>query len=125
VAGLNEIQSKGVFGAMIGDACARAGFTDLADKIAAVITPLADPHSSEQSGYLHLLQGDIALAAGQNDKAMELFQQSDKENSTALSTEAVATPINKLANSTRPSPPSRKCSASPVVRSVGSRNNAG
>jgi DNA-binding winged helix-turn-helix (wHTH) protein/tetratricopeptide (TPR) repeat protein len=90
VAGLNEIQSKVVFGAMIGDACARAGFTDLADKIAAVITPLADPHSSEQSGYLHLLQGDIALAAGQNDKAMELFQQSDKENSTALSTEALA-----------------------------------
>jgi DNA-binding winged helix-turn-helix (wHTH) protein/tetratricopeptide (TPR) repeat protein len=90
VAGLNEIQSKVVFGAMIGDACARAGFTDLAEKIAALITPLADPHSSEQSGYLHLLQGDIALAAGQNDKAIELLQQSDKENSTGLSQEALA-----------------------------------
>jgi DNA-binding winged helix-turn-helix (wHTH) protein/tetratricopeptide (TPR) repeat protein len=90
VAGLNEIQSKVVFGAMIGDACARAGFTDLAEKIAALITPLADPHSSEQSGYLHLLQGDMALAAGQNDKAIELLQQSDKENSTGLSQEALA-----------------------------------
>jgi tetratricopeptide (TPR) repeat protein len=41
-------------------------------------------------GYVHLLQGDIALAAGQNDKAIELLRQSDKENSTALSMEAVA-----------------------------------
>lgn len=90
VAGLNEIQSKVVFGAMIGDACARAGFTDLAEEIAALITPLADPHSSEQSGYLHLLQGDIALAAGQNIKAIELLRQSDKENSTGISQEALA-----------------------------------
>ena len=90
VATLNDVQSKVVFGAMLGDACARAGFTDLAEKIAALITPLADSHSSEQMGYLHLLQGDIALAGGQNDKAIELFQQSDKENSTALSTEALA-----------------------------------
>jgi tetratricopeptide (TPR) repeat protein len=90
VASLNEIQSKVVFGAMLGDACARAGFTDLAEKIVALITPLADPHSSEQTGYLHLLQGDIALANGQNDKAIELLQQSDKENSTGLSQEALA-----------------------------------
>jgi DNA-binding winged helix-turn-helix (wHTH) protein/tetratricopeptide (TPR) repeat protein len=90
VASLNEIQSKVVFGAMLGDACARAGFTDLAEKIAALIAPLADPHSSEQTGYLHLLQGDIALANGQNDKAIELLQQSDKENSTGLSQEALA-----------------------------------
>ena len=90
VASLNEIQSKVVFGAMLGDACARAGFTDLAEKIAALITPLADPNSSEQTGYLHLLQGDIVLANGQNDKAIELLQQSDKENSTGLSQEALA-----------------------------------
>ena len=48
VATLNDVQSKVVFGAMLGDACARAGFTDLAEKIAALITPLADSHSSEQ-----------------------------------------------------------------------------
>jgi eukaryotic-like serine/threonine-protein kinase len=90
VATLSEIQSKVVFGTLVGDACARAGFTDLAEKVAALITPLADSHSSEQMGYLHLLQGDIYLAAGRNDKAIELLQQSDKENSTALSTEALA-----------------------------------
>src|SRR4029077_19162042 len=52
---LSKIQSKVVFGAMIGAACARAGFTDEAQQIAALITPLADPHSSEQMGYVHLL----------------------------------------------------------------------
>jgi eukaryotic-like serine/threonine-protein kinase len=90
VVDLSKIQSKVVFGAMIGDACARGGFTDEAQQIAALITPLADPHSSEQMGYVHLLQGDIALAAGQNNKAIELLRQSDKENSTALSIEALA-----------------------------------
>ena len=90
VVDLGEIQSKVVFGAMIGDACSRAGFADEAQQIAALITPLADPHSSEQMGYLHLLEGDLALAAGQNDKAIERLQQSDKENSTGLSQEALA-----------------------------------
>jgi tetratricopeptide (TPR) repeat protein len=37
-----------------------------------------------------VLQGDIALAAGLNDKAIELLRQSDKENGTALSMEALA-----------------------------------
>jgi tetratricopeptide (TPR) repeat protein len=41
-------------------------------------------------GYVHLLQGDIALAVGLNDKAIELLRQSDKENGTALSMEALA-----------------------------------
>ena len=90
VVDLSKIQSKVVFGAMIGDACARAGFTDEAQQIAALITPLADPHSSEQMGYVHLLQGDIALAAGLNDQAIELLRQSDKENGTELSMEALA-----------------------------------
>jgi len=90
VVDLSKIQSKVVFGAMIGDACARAGFTEEAQQIAALITPLADPHSSEQMGYVHLLQGDIALAAGLNDQAIELLRQSDNENGTALSMEALA-----------------------------------
>jgi hypothetical protein len=42
----------------------RAGFVDHAEQIAAVITPLVDTNNSEQLGYLHLLQGDIALLRG-------------------------------------------------------------
>jgi eukaryotic-like serine/threonine-protein kinase len=90
LAGLEVIQEKVVFGAMLGDAYARAGILDQAEKIAAVITPTADPRSVEQMGYVHLLEGEIALALGQHDKAIELLMQSDKENRTGLSIEALA-----------------------------------
>jgi DNA-binding winged helix-turn-helix (wHTH) protein/tetratricopeptide (TPR) repeat protein len=90
LANLKDIQQKVVFGAMLGDAYARHGFVDPAQKIAAIITPLADQRSSEQMGYLHLLEGEIALAAGQRDKAIELLKQSDKEDHTGLSIEALA-----------------------------------
>jgi hypothetical protein len=39
---------------------------------------------------LHLLEGDIALASGKHDQAVELFAQSDKENRTGFSIEAIA-----------------------------------
>jgi tetratricopeptide (TPR) repeat protein len=87
---LKDLQSKVVFGALCGDAYARAGFADQAVKIAAMITPIADQNNPEQMGYLHLLEGDIALSAGQRDKAIELLEQSDKEDSTGLSSEALA-----------------------------------
>jgi lipopolysaccharide biosynthesis regulator YciM len=64
LAQLNETQLKVVFGALLGDAYVRAGFVDHAEQIAAVITPLVDTNNSEQLGYLHLLQGDIALLRG-------------------------------------------------------------
>jgi tetratricopeptide (TPR) repeat protein len=90
LADLKDIQLKVVFGAMLADAYARAGFMDQAQKIAAIITPIADQHSSEQLGYVHLVQGDIALAAGQHDQAIELLTQSDRENHTGFSAEAIA-----------------------------------
>jgi DNA-binding winged helix-turn-helix (wHTH) protein/tetratricopeptide (TPR) repeat protein len=90
MANLKDIQQKVVFGAMLGDAFARAGYVDAAQKIAAVITPLADQRSSEQMGYSHLLEGDIALSTGKYENAIDLLRQSDKENRTALSTEALA-----------------------------------
>jgi DNA-binding winged helix-turn-helix (wHTH) protein/tetratricopeptide (TPR) repeat protein len=90
LANLKDIQLKVVFGAMLGDAYTRASFVDEAQKIAAIITPLADQHNSEQMGYLHLLEGDIALATGKHDKAIELLTLSDKENTTGFSIEAIA-----------------------------------
>jgi eukaryotic-like serine/threonine-protein kinase len=90
LASFEDVQQKVVFGAMLGDAYARAGFVDSAQKIVAVITPLADQRSSEQMAYLHLLEGEIALASGKHGEAIELLAQSDKENSTGFSIEAVA-----------------------------------
>jgi DNA-binding winged helix-turn-helix (wHTH) protein/tetratricopeptide (TPR) repeat protein len=87
---LNDIQTKVVFGSMLGAAYARAGLADQAQKIAAIITPLADQKNLEQMAYLHLLQGEIALANGEHDQAVDLLKQSDKEKSTGLTTEALA-----------------------------------
>jgi tetratricopeptide (TPR) repeat protein len=75
---------------MLGDSYARAGFVGQAQKIAALIEPLADQNNLEQMGYLHLLEGEIALSLRQRDKAIELLKQSDKENRTGMSVEALA-----------------------------------
>jgi eukaryotic-like serine/threonine-protein kinase len=89
-ASLKDLQEKVLFGAMLGDAYARAGLVDRAEKIATMITPVADQHSLEQMGYVHLLKGEIALSLGQHDGAIELLKQSDKEKRTGLSIEALA-----------------------------------
>jgi len=92
---LNDIQFKVVIGAILGDAYVRAGFPEPAEKIAAVLRPLADKHNMEETGYLDLLDGDLALSAGQPEKAVELLTLSDKENSTGFSREALANAYQK------------------------------
>jgi tetratricopeptide (TPR) repeat protein len=62
------------------------------------MTPLADQHNLEQMGYLHLLEGDIALSAGQQDSAIELLKQSNKEDATGLSMEALAHAYQQTGN---------------------------
>lgn len=90
LADLKNIQQKVVFGAMLGDACSSTGLEDQAQRILAIITPLVDQRNSEQMGYLHLLEGEITLASGKYSEAIGLLAQSDKENSTGLSLEAIA-----------------------------------
>jgi eukaryotic-like serine/threonine-protein kinase len=89
-ANLADVQQKVVFGAMLGDAYARAGFVDQAQKIVTIIGPIADQGNTEQMGYLHFLEGEIALADGKQQEAIGLLAQSDKENQTGFSLEAVA-----------------------------------
>jgi len=86
----DHIQAKVVFGAMLGDAYARAGWVDQAEKLSAIITPLADKSSFEQMSYLHLLDGEIALTKGKSLEALELLTQSEKENKNGYSIEAIA-----------------------------------
>jgi eukaryotic-like serine/threonine-protein kinase len=86
----SAIGPKVIFGSWLGQQYVRARALAKAEKIESLIAPLVDPQSDEQSGYLHLLQGDIALAKGHADKALELFTLSNTENSTAFSLEALA-----------------------------------
>jgi eukaryotic-like serine/threonine-protein kinase len=87
---LNAIGPKVVFGAFVGEAYARAGLLDKAERIESMVAPQADSKSAEQSGYLHLLQGEIAVARRDYDKGIELLILSNKENTTPLSSEALA-----------------------------------
>ncbi len=90
ISNFEEIQQKVIFGSMVGDFCARVGSVEQAQKIDALITPLADQRNLEQMGYLHLLEGEIALSLKQEHKAVELLKQSDKELQTGSSVEALA-----------------------------------
>ena len=75
---------------MVGDAYARAGHAEQAQKIAAMIEPLEDKNNSEQAGRVDLLKGDIASLAGQHDAAIALFHSSGQGQHTGYTIEAVA-----------------------------------
>jgi DNA-binding winged helix-turn-helix (wHTH) protein/tetratricopeptide (TPR) repeat protein len=84
------IEPKVIFGTRIGRQYVSAGAIDQAEKLESRIAPLVDSKNAEQTGYLQLLQGEIALARGHADKAIELFTQSNTENTTPFSVEALA-----------------------------------
>lgn len=81
---------KVIFGAWLGRQYARSGDWESAEKMERLIAPLTDTKSAEQRAYLQLLQGEIALAKGYADQAIELFTLSNADNSTAFSVEALA-----------------------------------
>lgn len=93
-----DVQLRVVFGVLVGDAYVRAGFVDQARKIEAQIAPLGDAKDTKQTAYLHLLQGEIALAAGQSDAAIELLKRAEKEYHTALTVEALAQGFQQTGN---------------------------
>lgn len=87
---LTTIGPKVVFGAILGQAYARAGFLEKAEKVESTIAPLADAKNEDELGYLHLLQGEIAVAQKRYDDGINLLALSNKENPTQLSSEALA-----------------------------------
>ncbi|MGB7285172.1 MAG: winged helix-turn-helix domain-containing protein [Candidatus Acidiferrum sp.] len=92
---IDQIGPKVVFGSWIGRQYVLAGALQKAERMENLIAPLADSKNAEQTGYLHLLQGEIALAQGQPDRAIELFALSNTENSTSFSLEALARAYQK------------------------------
>jgi len=93
-----QVQLKVLLGGIVGDMLSRAGEAAQAEKIEAQIRPLADAKNPEEMGYLHLLEGDLALASGQNERAVELLSQSEKENATGFSQEALANAYQRSGN---------------------------
>lgn len=87
------IGPKVVYGALLGQAYARAGAVAKAGKILTAITPLVDAKNDQQTKYLHLLQAEIALAKGNPPKALELISPpapSDGTSAVQVLTEFMA-----------------------------------
>jgi tetratricopeptide (TPR) repeat protein len=87
------IGPKVVYGALIGQAYARAGAVAKAEKILTAITPLVDAKNDLQTKYMHLLQAEIVLAKGNPQKALELISPpapSDGTSAVQVLTEFMA-----------------------------------
>lgn len=87
------IGPKVVYGALLGQAYARAGAMAKAGKILTAITPLVDAKNDQQTKYLHLLQAEIVLAKGNPPKALELISPpapSDGTSAVQVLTEFMA-----------------------------------
>jgi DNA-binding winged helix-turn-helix (wHTH) protein/tetratricopeptide (TPR) repeat protein len=87
---IKNVGPKVVFGAFVALQFARAKASAQAQAIEELIAPLVDPKNAEQSSYLHLLQGEIALAQGHSAQAIDLLKLADNDNSTAFTIEALA-----------------------------------
>ena len=86
----SEPGSDPIFGARIGAAYAKAGATDQAGKILNDLNAHADQQADEALASLRHLEGEIELARGHADKAIDLFQLALKSNRSALFTESLA-----------------------------------
>lgn len=87
------------YGSLIGQEYARAGAVAVAEKLEKLIAPLADAESNEQTGYVRLLQGELALAKGNAEEAAKYFDLQDPrygESVTSISTEALARALDKM-----------------------------
>lgn len=78
------IGPKVVYGALMGQAYARAGAVGKAEKILTAITPLVDVKNDLQTKYFHLLQGEIALAKGNPATALGLVTPPASSDENAL-----------------------------------------
>jgi eukaryotic-like serine/threonine-protein kinase len=91
-----DIGPKVVYGALIGQAYARAGSVAKAEKILAAITPLVDPRNAQETKHLRLLQAEIALAGGNPEKALKIILPPTPTDDS--STRAVLTEFMGYAN---------------------------
>ena len=90
IANFKNLSPKVIFGTWVGSEYLRADLLEKGKDLAATITPLVDPGDPIQVSYADVLQGEVALARGDSDKAIELFALADREHSTAYSAEGLA-----------------------------------
>ncbi|HUX67216.1 MAG TPA: winged helix-turn-helix domain-containing protein [Terriglobales bacterium] len=88
-----HLSSRVAFGSLLGQEWARLGEEDRARQLLAAITPLAAANKPQDTAYLRLLQGEIAVAQGHPGQGLARFGLPDPAAGSAvafLTVEAIA-----------------------------------
>lgn len=84
LADFDRLGPKVIYGAMVGQAYARAGEVGKARDILDRIAPIANDHIEEQATYLALLKAEVAAAQGDPNTALQFLKPpSSNDNSSA------------------------------------------
>ena len=84
-AGLDKIGPKIVYGALLGQAYARAGELAKARKLLDMLSPLVNERVEEQVVYAQILKAEVAAAAGDDQTAIEFLKPPGPDDSDASS----------------------------------------
>jgi serine/threonine protein kinase/Tfp pilus assembly protein PilF len=84
------LPEKGRPAVWIGVAYARNGVAAKAAQILEAVKPLADLNNAMQASDLHLLEGEVELARGNKQHALELLLLADREKSSGLTLASLA-----------------------------------
>ena len=87
---LFTLPDKGRPALWLGVAYARSGVVAKAAQILEVVKPHADVNNPVQASDVHLLEGEVELARGNKDHALELLLLADREKSSGLTLASLA-----------------------------------
>lgn len=85
-----DLGTISIFASWLGQRYARAHALEETMHIETVIAGAADSQNPEQMSYLHMLQGEIALAQGKADQSIALLTLANQEKTSTLTIEALA-----------------------------------
>lgn len=83
---LNALGPRVQYGSLLGQAYARAGETEKAKKILALVAPLVNERVESQVAYVQLLKAEVAAATGDYPSAVEFLSPPEAENATSTAT---------------------------------------
>lgn len=81
-----HLEPKVAWGSLVGQEWARMGNVGEAQRILDEIAPLASAKNREESGYVRLLRGEIAVAQGHAAEAVAIFGLPDRQDGDSVHT---------------------------------------
>ncbi len=87
---LAKLQLAEVYRSRVGAAYARAGAVDQAAQLLSIVKSKADLSDQSLLSEVHRFEGELELARGNSQRAVELLQLADRESRTGLTLESLA-----------------------------------